>query len=196
MKASSAETEKLARTFAMEYLTGHYRPLRDDEQQRYEQLVVVMLAFAANIKRDTREGPRELPSSPDGAARALAGAEPTVASLRERTLLYLRNEKETHHKRLVRLLFDAMERLELLRLQLETANNEIAEANQAHEWQPIDTVPQDREYVLVWNEDEGCAVYRFGPGLISAVDDPQWTHWMPLPDSPTRPSQPTEQEPA
>ena len=45
------EIEKLARTFAMEYLTGHYRPLREDEQKAFEQLTVVMLAFAANVKR-------------------------------------------------------------------------------------------------------------------------------------------------
>jgi len=48
------------------------------------------------------------------------------------------------------------------------------------EWHPIATVPQDRTYVLVWQEDVGHDVYRFGPGLISQPDDPQWTHWKPL----------------
>lgn len=43
----SKRTETLARSFAEEYLTGHFRPLRDDEQKRFEQLVVVMLAFFA-----------------------------------------------------------------------------------------------------------------------------------------------------
>jgi hypothetical protein len=33
--------------FAEEYLTGHYRPMRDDERQRCDQLVVVMLAFVS-----------------------------------------------------------------------------------------------------------------------------------------------------
>ena len=56
--------EKMARIFAMEYLTGHYRPLRDDEHQRYDQLTVVMLAFASQIRR------REPPPSPLAAVRA------------------------------------------------------------------------------------------------------------------------------
>jgi hypothetical protein len=48
---SSGLVEKWADTFAMEFMTGHYRPLRDDEKQRYDQLRVVMLAFAAQIQR-------------------------------------------------------------------------------------------------------------------------------------------------
>ncbi len=51
------------------------------------------------------------------------------------------------------------------------------------EWQPIETVPQDRRWVLVWGEDIEYCVYRFGPGLIDA-EEPQPTHWMPLPDPP------------
>lgn len=51
-------------------------------------------------------------------------------------------------------------------------------------WQPIETVPQDRRWVLVWQEDYECAVCRFGPGLISEPDDVQWTHWMPIPSPP------------
>ena len=61
MTPSSAEAggtrslvEKLARTFAEEYLTGHYRPLRESERKKFEQLVVVMLAFAAQIQRVTQ----------------------------------------------------------------------------------------------------------------------------------------------
>src|SRR3990167_1573960 len=41
----------LADTFAMECMTGHYRPLRAEEQPRYDQLRVVMLAFAAQVQR-------------------------------------------------------------------------------------------------------------------------------------------------
>ena len=52
------------------------------------------------------------------------------------------------------------------------------------EWQPIESVPKDRRWVLVWSEDCDYSVYRFGPGLISEPDDPQWSHWMPLPDPP------------
>jgi hypothetical protein len=43
--------ERLAETFAMEYLTGHYRQLRDDERPSFEQLKVVMLAFASAVRR-------------------------------------------------------------------------------------------------------------------------------------------------
>lgn len=46
------QLQKLARTFAMEFLTGHHRPLREDEQPRFDQLFVVMLAFAAQAERD------------------------------------------------------------------------------------------------------------------------------------------------
>ncbi len=43
--------ERLARSFAMEYLTAHFRGLREGEQKRYDQLVVVMLAFASQVTR-------------------------------------------------------------------------------------------------------------------------------------------------
>ena len=46
-----SEIEKLAETFAMEYLTGHYRQLREDERRSFDQLKVVMLAFFAASKR-------------------------------------------------------------------------------------------------------------------------------------------------
>lgn len=46
--------ETLAGTFAMEYLTGHYRPLRDDERWSFDQLKVVMLAFSAAVHRAMR----------------------------------------------------------------------------------------------------------------------------------------------
>lgn len=41
----------MARMFAEEYLTGHYRQLREDERKAFEQLTVVMLAFAAQVQR-------------------------------------------------------------------------------------------------------------------------------------------------
>lgn len=48
-----------AESFAMEFMTGHYRELRDDERQRYEQLKVVMLAFASQVQRLSKEPARE-----------------------------------------------------------------------------------------------------------------------------------------
>ncbi len=50
-------------------------------------------------------------------------------------------------------------------------------------WRPIETAPQDRRWLLVWCEDVGYSIYRFGPGLIEA-EEPQPTHWLPLPDPP------------
>lgn len=50
-------------------------------------------------------------------------------------------------------------------------------------WHPIATVPQDRRWVLVWCEDVGYSIYRFGSGL-HASEEPQPTHWRPLPDPP------------
>ncbi len=46
------------------------------------------------------------------------------------------------------------------------------------------TVPTDKRWVLVWQEDNDYWIYRFGPGLMSEPDDVQWTHWMPLPAPP------------
>ena len=55
--AAPSKVENLASAFAMEYLTGHYRPLRADEQARYDQLRVVLLAFAAAVRQaDTTGG--------------------------------------------------------------------------------------------------------------------------------------------
>ena len=61
-------------------------------------------------------------------------------------------------------------------------------------WQPIATVPRDRRYVLVWQEDVGYWIYRFGPGLITEPDDIQWTHWRELPAPPVLAPTPPEQE--
>jgi hypothetical protein len=57
----SERVEKLAKSFAMEFLTGHYRGLREDEQKRYEQLVVVMLAFASLVKQPAGSAPTASP---------------------------------------------------------------------------------------------------------------------------------------
>ena len=43
----------LVDAFAMEFMTGHYRPLREDERQRYEQLRVVMLALVACVRQSS-----------------------------------------------------------------------------------------------------------------------------------------------
>lgn len=48
---SPSAVERLASTFAMEFMTGHYRPLKEDEQKRFDQLRVVLLAFAASVRR-------------------------------------------------------------------------------------------------------------------------------------------------
>lgn len=53
--SDAARIDMMARLFAMEYLTGHYRPLRADEERQYDQLVVVMLAFAAQLRRVTED---------------------------------------------------------------------------------------------------------------------------------------------
>jgi len=54
----------------------------------------------------------------------------------------------------------------------------------AQGWQPIATAPKDGSWFLGWNADCGHIVYRDGPGLI-AGEDPEPTHWMPLPVPPT-----------
>jgi hypothetical protein len=50
-------------------------------------------------------------------------------------------------------------------------------------WQPIATAPDDRTWFLAWSADLGFFVYRLGPGLI-ASEEPDPTHWMPLPAPP------------
>lgn len=51
-------------------------------------------------------------------------------------------------------------------------------------WHPIETAPKDHSWFLAWSADLGYFVYRMGPGLIAA-EEPDPTHWMPLPDPPT-----------
>ena len=58
-QALAGEIDKLAQTFAMEYLTGHYRPLREDERPRFDQLHVVMLAFASQVRRQVEKAQAE-----------------------------------------------------------------------------------------------------------------------------------------
>lgn len=58
----SARVEKLAETFTMEFLTGHYRELREDEQPRFDQLKVVMLAFMGAVRSRALEAPRDEPA--------------------------------------------------------------------------------------------------------------------------------------
>lgn len=52
------------------------------------------------------------------------------------------------------------------------------------DWQPIATAPQDWSWFLAWCADLGHFVYRLGPGLI-AGEEPEPTHWMPLPQPPS-----------
>ena len=62
--ADDKRVEKLARLFAEEYLTGHYRPLRDDEQKQFDQLFVVMLTFFAQAREALGRPPHApLPAS-------------------------------------------------------------------------------------------------------------------------------------
>jgi len=62
----------------------------------------------------------------------------------------------------------------------------VAPREPTYIWYPIDTVPQDGRWVLVWQEDAEWAIYRFGPDFIAELEEPQWTHWRPLPAGPTK----------
>ncbi len=64
---------------------------------------------------------------------------------------------------------------------LEAALRDSDSATQG--WQPIETAPNNGSWMLGWNSDCGCFVWREGPGLITG-EDPAPTHWMPLPPSP------------
>ncbi len=55
-------------------------------------------------------------------------------------------------------------------------------------WQSMATAPKDRRWLLGWEADLGYFIWRDGPGLING-EDPEPTHWMPLPAAPTAPDQ-------
>lgn len=59
------------------------------------------------------------------------------------------------------------------------------------EWQPIGTHPKDSRWLLGWEYDQGCFVFRDGPGLLTG-EDPMPTHWMPLPAPPVEGTSQTE----
>lgn len=68
---------------------------------------------------------------------------------------------------------------------------QLEAAPPAEGWQPIATAPKDGSWFLGWNRDCGCFIWRDGPSLITG-EDPQPTHWMPLP-APPRAPQPHEE---
>ncbi len=57
-------------------------------------------------------------------------------------------------------------------------------------WQPIETVPLDVRWVMVWRPAltvEGLPTFPAGPVRQCFFGDALWTvatHWMPLPDQP------------
>jgi hypothetical protein len=85
--------------------------------------------------------------------------------------------------------------LQMFKAEVERLRAEIAQtsapSSSAHAWQAIETAPQDRTWFLAWSADLEYFVYRMGPGLIAA-EEPDPTHWMPLPDPPS--SAPQEQD--
>ncbi len=71
------------------------------------------------------------------------------------------------------------------------ATSQAGSAPQARqEWQTMESAPQDGSWMLGWNEDCGCFVWRDGPGLITG-EDPAPTHWRSLPVSPSAPERHT-----
>ena len=64
-----------------------------------------------------------------------------------------------------------------------------AATTEADSWRSIATAQQDGAWFLAWGEDCGFCVYRMGPGFITG-EDPQPTHWQPLPPAPRREEEP------
>lgn len=64
------------------------------------------------------------------------------------------------------------------------------------EWQPIETAPDDKEPILIFDDGAMAVAIRISEGPIytdgqtkGIYDDPlEWlpTHWMPLPDPPEK----------
>ena len=89
--------------------------------------------------------------------------------------------------------------VEEMKLLFAAADNEhdalkarVAELEAARRWQDIETLPLDKEVLLLIGRrlvDIGCkrsygwAVLR-GRGYVDASDDHIPTHWMPLPEAP------------
>jgi hypothetical protein len=65
-------------------------------------------------------------------------------------------------------------------------------AGQSNNWQPIETVPKDGDYILVWNSYGVTMVYWDSEWESWIIDSncpiglkgTEPTHWMPLPEPP------------
>ena len=70
---------------------------------------------------------------------------------------------------------------------------ETGRASETIGWRPIDSAPKDGSWFLAWDYDGGFYVFRDGPGFI-ASENPQPTHWMPLPAHPPSASSATTEQ--